>query len=86
MESEDEATSEDDSGSEASSKGGVPLVFPESFLAALIQVLLSDAPLGVRDIKLRNKEEKLGLAYSLWEEGLVCTVANAQSNGKKHKS
>lgn len=42
-------------------------------------MLQADKPIAVKDLRLRSKEEKVALAYSLWAEGIVCTVAD-----KKH--
>jgi len=49
--------------------------------------LQADSPIAVKDLRLRNKEEKVGLAYSLWAEGVVCTVPDKkQSPSKKQKT
>ena len=71
-------------------EGGGALVFPESFAEALKQLLLTDTPVSVKDLPLKNKDEKLDLVYSLWVEGMVCTLDTGkkknQSAPKKHKT
>lgn len=62
-------------------------MFPASYAEALAQILIQDQPVAVKDIKLKDKEEQLGLAYSLWAEGFVTTaIASApQPSSKKQK-
>ena len=63
------------------------LVFPASYCTALAQLLQADDAIPVRDLRLRSKEEKVGLAYSLWAEGMVCTDGTeTASKSKKQKS
>lgn len=68
---------EDDSGSEPED-----LAFPESYAAALHQLLHSSRqhPVAVQDLPLGSKEEKIGLVMTLWSEGFLCTH-NAQQHG-----
>lgn len=68
----DEEDDEDDSENSDEDLSG-DLVFPKSYTKALIQLLEAEDPIPVRDIKLSSKEEKVGLAYSLWDEGLIST-------------
>ena len=77
-EDDDEEDEEEDSGE---------LVFPASYSTALAQLLQADDPIPVRDLRLRSKEEKVGLACSLWAEGMICTdVTETASKSKKQKS
>ena len=78
--------SEDDDDSENSDEDGSgELVFPASYSKALLQLLEAEIPLAVKDIKLGSKEEKVGLAYSLWEEGLLTTENQIPNSAKKAK-
>lgn len=59
-------------------------MFPASYTEALAQILIQDQPVAVADIQLKVKEERLGLAYSLWAEGFVTTaVASGPSSSSK---
>lgn len=60
-------------------------MFPASYQAALVQLLEAEEPIAVKDIKLRNKEEKVGLAYSLWEERIICTATDKYSSRSPKK-
>ena len=72
-ESEESEEEEEEGESEA---GSGDLVFPAAYAPALAQLLGARAAGGVpvRDIRLPSKEEKLGLAYTLWSEGVLSTV------------
>lgn len=84
---EDDIQSSDDDDSEADSEEedsvSGDLVFPASFGRALAQLLSSEEPLAVKDLRLRTKDDKLGLTYSLWEEGLICTVPSPAKKKSK---
>ena len=76
---------EDDDEEDEEEEGG-ELVFPASYSTALAQLLQAETPISVRDLRLRSKEEKVGLTYSLWAEGMVCTdVPETASKSKKQK-
>ena len=48
--------------------------------------LQADKPIAVNGLPLRDKEERVGLAHSLWAEGIVCTVAEkSHSSARKNK-
>lgn len=70
MDSEEDEDDDDDSENSEDELSG-DLVFPASYTRALIQLLEAEEALPVKDIKLGSKEEKVGLAYSLWDEGLL---------------
>lgn len=75
---------ESSDGSEASSGEG-DLAFPASYADGLTQLLMLSSqqnPVQVKDLPLPNKEQKLGLVTTLWEEGYLCTVPQAAKVGK----
>ena len=82
--SQDESDEEDD----LEDVGGNTLVFPASYTEALIQLLIQDSPVAVTDIQLDDKDERLGLAYSLWAENYVTTTAAsaAKPSAKKRRT
>ena len=86
MGSQDDSDEEDSEFEEESEGGGGSLVFPQTFCKALGQLLLTDKPVAVKDLKLDDKEERVGLAYSLWAEGFVSTVASKPLTSKKQKT
>ena len=67
---------EEEEGEADSEVGGCDLVFPASYAPALAQLLGAHDAGGVpvRSIRLPSTEEKLGLAYTLWSEGVLSTV------------
>lgn len=75
---EEEGDEEDgeDEDEETDSEGGGDLVFPAAYAPALAQLLGARGAGGVpvRAIRLPSKEEKLGLAYTLHAEGVLCTL------------
>ena len=84
---EEDLVSDDEEDSENSDEeGSGDLVFPASYTAALTQLLEAETPVAVKEIKLGSKEEKVGLAYSLWDEGLLSTEpTGAPASSKKAK-
>lgn len=84
--SEEEDSDDEDDSEGGSEEGGGSLVFPSTFTKGLAQILLSDRPVPVREVKVSNKEEKMGLAYSLWAEGYVTTASIEHSSAKKQKA
>lgn len=84
--SQDESDESEDSEEDDPGDGGGALVFPASFCAALAQILMSEKPVAVKDIKIEDKEERAALAYSLWCEGFVRTIeAASQPKTKTQK-
>ncbi len=57
-------------------------MFPASYSFAIAQLLATAEPEGkaipVSEIKLMAKEDKLGLAFALWSEGVIYTVPEAK--------
>lgn len=68
---------------EGSERGPGDLVFPASYSVAIAQLLETAQEAGkgikVSDLHLASKEEKLGLAFALWSEGVICSVPKARS-------
>ena len=75
-EDEDGEEDEEDEDEETNSEGGGDLVFPAAYAPALAELLGARGAGGVpvRAIRLPSKEEKLGLAYTLHAEGVLCTL------------
>ena len=87
-EDEDEDEDEGEEDGPGQEEGPNTLVFPASYAEALAQILIQDRPVAVKDIPLKDKEERLGLAYSLWAEGFVTTAvaSKPQPSLKKQKN
>ena len=80
--SEEDDNSEDDD-EDSDEEEAADLVFPGSHAGALAQLLTAREPLAVKQIRLGSKEEKVGLAYSLWEEGILTTVVDSPARRKQ---
>lgn len=73
----DESVSEsEEEEDEECGEGAADLVFPASYSFAIAQLLATADGKGIKvsDINLPSKEDKLGLAFALWSEGVICTV------------
>lgn len=91
MGSQDESDEDEEDDSQSDSEGaGGALVFPESYSKALKQLLFTNKPVAIKDLKLKSKDERLDLTYSLWKEKMVYTVEARQKTkepvSKKQKS
>lgn len=79
---EENESAEEQESDEESGDGAADLVFPASYSFAIAQLLATAKPAGegipVSDIKLPAMEEKLGLAFALWSEGVIYTVLEAK--------
>ncbi|BDA49680.1 Ribosomal oxygenase 2 [Coccomyxa sp. Obi] len=76
IESESEEEEEEEEENEECGGGAADMVFPASYSFAIAQLLATADSKGIKvsDIKLPSKEDKLGLAFALWSEGVICTV------------
>ncbi|CAL8464436.1 g3971 [Coccomyxa elongata] len=74
-ESEEEEDEEEEEIEECG-EGAADLVFPASYSFAIAQLLATADGKGIKvsDINLPSKEDKVGLAFALWSEGVICTV------------
>ncbi len=63
-------------------------MFPATYSLALVQLLsVESAAVNVKDIKLDGDETKLGLAVTLWKEGIVAVQPQpSKKPGKKSKN
>lgn len=73
---ESESEEEEEEENEECEGGATDLVFPASYSIAIAQLLATADGKGIKvsDINLPSKEDRLGLAFALWSEGVICTV------------